>query len=90
MLEQIVIIGLAAWRLAYMLVKEDGPFEVFVRLRKRAERLKLLECVYCVTVWLAIGGYLIRDTAQPVLTVLAIAAVAAMVQKWLGFDYPVK
>ena len=28
-----IIIGLAAWRLAHMLVKEAGPFDIFVRLR---------------------------------------------------------
>lgn len=89
-LEQVVIIGLAAWRLAYMLVKEDGPFAVFARLRTRLARLKLLECVYCVSVWLAVGGYLIRDIAEPVLVVLAIAAIAAMIQRWLGFDFDPK
>jgi len=30
----ILLIGLAAWRLAHMLVKEDGPFEMFSKLRK--------------------------------------------------------
>lgn len=32
----IFLIGLAAWRLAHMLVKEDGPFEMFSKLRKLA------------------------------------------------------
>jgi len=30
-----VILGLASWRLAYMLVNEDGPGAVFSRLRYR-------------------------------------------------------
>lgn len=30
-----LIYALAAWRLAYMLVKEQGPFNVFGRLRRR-------------------------------------------------------
>lgn len=30
------ILALAAWRLAYMLVREDGPFAMFARLRRRA------------------------------------------------------
>lgn len=35
-MSDILLIGLAAWRLAYMLVKEDGPFEMFSKLRKLA------------------------------------------------------
>ena len=31
-----VVLFLATWRLAHMLVKEDGPWAVFARLRKRA------------------------------------------------------
>lgn len=33
---EFVILALAAWRLAYMLVREDGPFAMFARLRRRA------------------------------------------------------
>jgi hypothetical protein len=35
-LTDLVILALASWRLAYMLVEEAGPFEVFSRLRYRA------------------------------------------------------
>lgn len=31
-----VILCLAAWRLAHLLVKEDGPWQMFARLRKAA------------------------------------------------------
>lgn len=35
MIEQLLIVGLAGWRLAFLLVTEDGPFDVFERLRRR-------------------------------------------------------
>ena len=30
-----LLAGLATWRLAFMLVREDGPGEIFARLRNR-------------------------------------------------------
>ena len=33
---EFILLALAAWRLAYMLVREDGPFAMFARLRQRA------------------------------------------------------
>lgn len=34
-LPDLLILALATWRFAYMLVKEDGPGQCFTRLRKR-------------------------------------------------------
>lgn len=36
MVQEVVILALAAWRLAHMLVEEAGPGGVFARLRYRA------------------------------------------------------
>ena len=85
-LEQIVIIGLAAWRLAYLLVFEGGPRDVVKRTRDWL-RWPVLQCVYCTSVWIAILLYLVRDVAQIVIVIAAIAGVAAIVQRWLGFDF---
>lgn len=65
-LVQMIIIGIAVWRLSYMLVEEEGPYEIFTRLRNwlgtdvdedhRNQHLNtlrgILECIYCISVWL--------------------------------------
>jgi hypothetical protein len=47
---------LAVWRITHLLQAEDGPWEIVVRLRRRAgDRFwgKLLDCFYCLSVWVA-------------------------------------
>jgi hypothetical protein len=64
---EFVILALATWRVATMLVNEPGPFHVFTRLRKATgiqhdadEKIKIipdrfaagiLSCVWCSSVW---------------------------------------
>lgn len=71
MLEEVLIVGLAAWRLAHMLTEEDGPANVFRRLRSffgvpiRGEvpdgfLPTVFSCVYCMSFYttaLAFGAY---------------------------------
>lgn len=86
-LAEIAIVGLAAWRLAWMLVKEDGPAEMFKRLRTRTSLWGLLKCVHCLSFWLAIVGFLIYPYAPNVVQIAAIAGVASVIQHWLGLDF---
>jgi hypothetical protein len=47
---------LAVWRITHILNAEDGPLEVFVKLRKLAGRGfwgELLDCFYCLSLWIA-------------------------------------
>lgn len=60
-----VLIGFAGWRVAYLLVFEDGPFGVFAGLRRavgvpdEAEVTGLLpslfSCVHCMSFWTVAG-----------------------------------
>lgn len=99
-LATLLIIGLAVWRVAYMVTKESGAFGVFYRFRAVLERrykkadthgtlYELFSCPYCLSVWLAVIGWLAwqHPAGQVVLQALAIAAVAAIVQKYGGFDF---
>jgi hypothetical protein len=47
---------LAVWRVTHLLNAEDGPGEVFVWLRRLAGEGfwgQLLDCFYCLSVWVA-------------------------------------
>jgi len=47
---------LCVWRITHLLNAEDGPWDMFVRLRRLAGEGfwgKLLDCFYCLSVWIA-------------------------------------
>jgi hypothetical protein len=53
---QIILAVLATWRVTSLLVYEEGPANIFARLRKRSagSPLKgLLDCFWCASVWVA-------------------------------------
>lgn len=50
------ICSLVVWRLAHLLSKEDGPFNIIYTIRKKAGAGffgSLLDCFYCTSVWIA-------------------------------------
>jgi hypothetical protein len=49
---------LATWRVTHLLVNEDGPADVVVRLRRRAGSGwagSLMDCFYCMSFWVAVA-----------------------------------
>lgn len=69
-----LIFSLATWRISSLLVREDGPFFVFRKLREitgiehddegdifmipETFFAGLLSCVWCCSVWVALGWWL--------------------------------
>jgi hypothetical protein len=52
----LVIAMLVVWRLTHLLWGEDGPGDIFVRLRRLAGTSffgQLLDCFYCLSLWVA-------------------------------------
>ena len=58
-----MIEALAVWRLAHLIVYEDGPADIFWRIRKAvgaedegslSNLAKGLTCIWCVSMWVAI------------------------------------
>jgi hypothetical protein len=48
---------LVVWRLTHLLWVEDGPWDIFARIRRAAGRRfvgRLLDCFYCLSLWLAL------------------------------------
>ena len=83
----IVIVGLAAWRVSSLIVHEDGPWDVYERLRERlgANRdddrgtmQRALSCVWCVSVWCVPPLYVVHGAAPLVTAMLAAMAVAVV------------
>src|SRR5215472_1205282 len=50
---RLVLAVLAIWRLTHLVAKEDGPWNVFRRLRRMFPG-QLLSCFYCLSVWIAV------------------------------------
>lgn len=47
---------LGAWRITHLLSSEDGPWHLFARLRQGLDGsfwAKLLDCFYCLSVWVS-------------------------------------
>ena len=47
---------LATWRVAHLVAREDGPFDVIVRVRARVGTGpvgQLMDCPYCLSLWIA-------------------------------------
>jgi len=89
----IIIAGLATYRLAQLVVIDHGPFDIFEKLRLKIRILagnkrnaftlslaELFECVYCVGIWIALGLTLLINHDNFFLTWFAIAGLQAVLE----------
>ncbi len=78
-----LILGtLTVWRVTHLLNAEDGPWDVFVRLRAKAGDGflgRLLDCFYCLSLWISVplayflgGGWKERLLLWPAMSAGAI------------------
>ena len=78
-----LILGvLGVWRITHLLAAEDGPWDLLVRLRRRAGDGfwgGLLDCFYCLSLWISVpfalllgGSWLERLLLWPALSGAAI------------------
>lgn len=81
---KLIINILAAYRLAEMVVEDDGPYDIFKRFRvwagqnahKSSTRLTIangVNCIYCVGFWMAILVFLLPKKLDALKTILAIS-----------------
>lgn len=86
-------IGLATWRLSHMMLREEGPWRLFVHWRERwgVEHDEdfnpvswpdgsVLACLWCFSVWV---GAALAILPVWVSVPFALSAFAIMVEKWL-------
>lgn len=94
-----VIYALATWRVASLITSENGPFNVFARIRQAvgandpgeiAGLRELFTCVWCMSVWVAAFWYLaarfVPVVAVPAALISAASAAAIAFEKLFGKD----
>lgn len=61
----LVVAALAVFRVTHLLHAEDGPWDLSLRLRRRAGQgffASLLDCFYCLSLWVAAPvAYVVAD-----------------------------
>ena len=79
--EQILLLGLATYRVAWMVAREEGPFGVFTWLRGKIDPHQRtwvgrgLSCAGCVSFWLAmVATLLLRGSALDWLGMAGVSA----------------
>lgn len=83
----LLILSLATFSMAYLLVKEDAPFGIMRRLRERTTIGGLLSCIHCSAFWCAILCYLLLSTPlAPVVYVFAARGGFQFLWRYTGGD----
>ncbi len=78
---RLVLGVLATWRVTNLIHAEDGPWKLIERLRRRVRAAlgTLLDCFYCLSLWVAAPfAYLLGETWQERLLLIPTLSAAAI------------
>ena len=68
---RLILAGLASYRLAFAIAREDGPFDVLANLRERVDQNSWvgrgLRCVLCLSFWISLPAAIVALSAAPTL-----------------------
>jgi hypothetical protein len=78
--------ALATWRVTHLLVEEDGPGDIVVRLRRRAGDGWVggaMDCFYCLSIWTAapVAAAVARRPREAPLIWLALSGAACLLER---------
>jgi hypothetical protein len=78
--------ALALWRVTHLFSQEDGPFDLVLKFRKLFGQGffgSLLDCFYCLSLWLAIPFviWLCNEWISGIITWLALSGIACLLFK---------
>jgi len=81
-----LLAALTTWRLTHLLVEEDGPWDIVLRLRVRLKAStlgKAMDCFYCSSLWIAVPITLAVNYSSHdwVLTWLAISGASCLLER---------
>jgi hypothetical protein len=82
----LIISVLSVWRVTHLFVAEDGPWNLFARLRQRVGEgffATLLDCFYCLSLWISapVAWFTGESLKERVLLWLAISGAAILVER---------
>lgn len=83
----LALIALATWYLSYCISLKDGPFRIFVHLRTVLPLGGLTACIVCLSVWIAIGMYLLSLVFLPAVEIIGMAGAAILLHRFTGGDH---
>jgi hypothetical protein len=91
-IQELVLVGFAAWRMASLLVNENGPFGIFERVReafgvpKQGEIIgflpTLFTCIWCMTVWTSLLMWATYQVEDTIVLIIAAMSVALLVERY--------
>jgi hypothetical protein len=89
----LVVGALVVWRVTHLLNAEDGPWQIFVRLRRAAGDGffgELLDCFYCLSLWVAapVGWLLGRTWVERLLLIPALSGAASLLERMTAREAP--
>lgn len=85
---EFLVVALACWRAAHLVVNEDAPFRLMARLRVRTTLGGLLTCIYCASMWTAALMLALWGTPlQPVVWIAAVSGAALMLRSYTGVNH---
>jgi len=70
----LIIFSLITWRVTHLITEENGPDDIFVKLREKGY---IFTCFYCLSVWTGVAVALIFS--QNLLFGLAYSALAIVI-----------
>jgi hypothetical protein len=85
-LEKYLIITIVVWRLTHLFSAEDGPFDIIIRFRKLLGNSvlgKLMDCFYCLSVWIGLvfALFIGKNAVQVVMLTLFYSGAAILAEK---------
>lgn len=95
---ELVAIGLAAWRMASLLVHEPGPGQIFAHFRSlfgithnkvgeptdwpNTLGASLFSCVWCMSIWTAFAAWGVWQWRWEPVAILAASTIAIAAERW--------
>lgn len=95
MLVRFILAMLATWRVTHLIAKEDGPWNLIVRIRRRLGNGwwgALMDCFNCLSLWIALpfAGFVGNTAVEFLISWLALSGGAILVEEHIRDPFAVQ